>query len=188
MCKCHGWKKQQQTNSVLGRVVVKQPCVFSMGCVCHLAVALCAAAGLMKRPISIDFKNSSKWCGEFSKISTLQQEISDLLEASFLTSFNLSFYLIRLWNSKNPTSKCRAWNRHCCKTVSNWELIDKWVARNIKRREFFFSVCITLIFLLECVKKILTKFHFTDITFKDLSLPDLWYHFEVSLASLILCV
>ena len=63
-------------NSVLSRVIIQQPNVFSMGCVCHLA-ALCAAAGLKKLPLSIDdllidvyyhFKNSSKRCEEFSII------------------------------------------------------------------------------------------------------------------------
>ena len=63
-------------NSVLSRVIIQQPDVFSMGCVCHLA-ALCAAAGLKKLPLSIDdllidvyyhFKNSSKRCEEFSII------------------------------------------------------------------------------------------------------------------------
>ena len=63
-------------NSVLSRVIIQQPDVFSMGCICHLA-ALCAAAGLKKLPLSIDdllidvyyhFKNSSKRCEEFSII------------------------------------------------------------------------------------------------------------------------
>ena len=63
-------------NSVLSRVIIQQPDVFSMVCVCHLA-ALCAAAGLKKLPLSIDdllidvyyqFKNSSKRCEEFSII------------------------------------------------------------------------------------------------------------------------
>ena len=63
-------------NSVLSRVISKQPNVFSMGCVCHLA-ALCAAAALKRLPVSIDnllidiyyhFKNSSKRCEEFSVI------------------------------------------------------------------------------------------------------------------------
>ena len=63
-------------NSVLSRVISKQPNVFSMGCVCHLA-ALCAAAALKKLPVSIDnllidiyyhFNNSSKRCEEFSVI------------------------------------------------------------------------------------------------------------------------
>ena len=40
-------------NSVLSRVIIQQPDVFFMGCVCHLA-ALCAAAGLKKLPLSID--------------------------------------------------------------------------------------------------------------------------------------
>lgn len=40
-------------NSILSRVISKQPNVFSMGCVCHLA-ALCAAAALKKLPIPID--------------------------------------------------------------------------------------------------------------------------------------
>ena len=63
-------------NSVLSRVIIQQPNVFSMGCVCHLA-ALYAATGLKKLPLSIDdllidvyyhFKNSSKRCEEFSII------------------------------------------------------------------------------------------------------------------------
>ena len=40
-------------NSVLSRVRSKQPKVFSLGCLCHLA-ALCAAAVLKKLPVSID--------------------------------------------------------------------------------------------------------------------------------------
>ena len=60
-------------NSVLSLAIMQQPDVFSMGCVCHLAV-LCAAAGLKQLPVSIDnlliaiyypFKNSSKQCEEF---------------------------------------------------------------------------------------------------------------------------
>ncbi len=39
--------------SVLSRVILKQPKVFSLGCLCHLA-ALCAAAALKKLPVSID--------------------------------------------------------------------------------------------------------------------------------------
>ena len=63
-------------NSILSRVIIQHPDVFSMSCVCHLA-ALCAAAGLKKLPLStydllIDvyyhFKNSSKRCEEFSII------------------------------------------------------------------------------------------------------------------------
>ena len=61
-------------NSVLSRLIQKQPDVFSLGCVCHLA-ALCAAAGLKALPLSIDdllidifyhFKHSSKRCAEFA--------------------------------------------------------------------------------------------------------------------------
>ena len=60
-------------NSVLSRVRERQPNVFSLGCVCHLA-ALCATAALKKLPVSIDgllidvyyhFKHSSKRCEEF---------------------------------------------------------------------------------------------------------------------------
>ena len=61
-------------NSVLSRLIQKQPDVFSLGCVCHLA-ALCAEAGLKALPLSIDdllidifyhFKHSSKRCAEFA--------------------------------------------------------------------------------------------------------------------------
>ena len=61
-------------NSVLSRVIQRQPHVFSLGCICHLS-ALCAAAGLKKLPFSLDdflidifyhFKHSSKRCAEFS--------------------------------------------------------------------------------------------------------------------------
>ena len=63
-------------NSVLSRLTQKQPDVFSLGCVCHLA-ALCAAAGLKVLPLSIDdllidifyhFKHSSKRCAEFAMV------------------------------------------------------------------------------------------------------------------------
>ena len=63
-------------NSVLSRIRDRQPDVFSLGCVCHLA-ALCAAAALKKLPVSIDgllidiyyhFKHSSKRCEEFAKV------------------------------------------------------------------------------------------------------------------------
>ena len=62
-------------NSVLSRLTQKQPDVFSLGCVCHLA-ALCAAAGLKVLPLSIDdllidiyhFKHSSKRCAEFGMV------------------------------------------------------------------------------------------------------------------------
>ena len=55
-------------NSVLSRVRSKQPNIFNLGCLCHLA-ALCAAGALKKLPVSIDellmyiyyhFKHSSK--------------------------------------------------------------------------------------------------------------------------------
>ena len=63
-------------NSVLSRVIKQQPDVFSQGCICHL-VALCAAEGLKKLPLSFDnllidifyhFKHSSKRCAEFSMV------------------------------------------------------------------------------------------------------------------------
>ena len=63
-------------NSVLSRVLEKQPNVFSMACVCHLA-ALSAAAGLKTLPFSLDqllvdifyhFKHSSKRCQEFADV------------------------------------------------------------------------------------------------------------------------
>ena len=58
-------------NSVF-RLTQKQPDIFSLGCVCHLA-ALCAATGLKVVPLSIDdllidifyhLKHSSKRCAE----------------------------------------------------------------------------------------------------------------------------
>ena len=63
-------------NSVLSRVRAKQPDVFSLACVCHLA-ALCAASGLKALPFSVDdllidiyyhFKHSSKRWQEFADV------------------------------------------------------------------------------------------------------------------------
>ena len=70
-------------NSVLSRVRSKQPKIFSLGCLCHLA-ALCAAAALKKLPVSIDellidifyhFKHSSK---RYSEFSAIREEFSDI--------------------------------------------------------------------------------------------------------------
>lgn len=73
-------------NSVLSRVRSKQPKVFSLGCVCHLA-ALCAAAALKKLPVSIDellidifyhFKHSAKKYSEFTDIQAEFEDIKPL--------------------------------------------------------------------------------------------------------------
>ena len=73
-------------NSVLSRIKLKQPNVFSLGCLCHLA-ALCAAAGLKNLPISVDdllieiyynFKYSAKRVQEYSDILTEFSEIEPL--------------------------------------------------------------------------------------------------------------
>ena len=70
-------------NSVLSRLLEKQPKLFSLGCLCHLN-ALCAAAALKKLPVSLDdllvdifyhFKHSSKRCHEFNEI---QLEFSNI--------------------------------------------------------------------------------------------------------------
>ena len=70
-------------NSVLSRLRNKQPKLFSLGCLCHLA-ALCASAALKKLPVSIDnllidifyhFKHSAKRWSEFA---TIQAEFSDI--------------------------------------------------------------------------------------------------------------
>ena len=70
-------------NSVLSRILQKQPKLFSLGCVCHLA-ALCASAALKKLPVSVDellidifyhFKHSAKRWHEFNEI---QEEFSDI--------------------------------------------------------------------------------------------------------------
>ena len=39
--------------SVLSRIKLKQPNIFSLGCLCHLA-ALCAVAALKKLAVSVD--------------------------------------------------------------------------------------------------------------------------------------
>ena len=65
-----------RNNSVLSRLLNKQPKLFSLGCLCHLG-ALCAAASLKKLPVSLDdllidifyhFKHSSKRWHEFNEI------------------------------------------------------------------------------------------------------------------------
>ena len=70
-------------NSVLSRLRSKQPKLFSLGCLCHLA-ALCASAALKKLQVSIDkllidifyhFKHSAKRWSEFA---TIQAEFSDI--------------------------------------------------------------------------------------------------------------
>ena len=76
-------------NSVLSRVRSKQPKIFSLGCLCHLA-ALCAAAALKKLPVSIDellidifyhFKHSSK---RYSEFSAIREEFSDIVPLRIL--------------------------------------------------------------------------------------------------------
>ena len=63
-------------NSVLSRLLQKQPKLFSLVCLCHLG-ALCAAAALRKLPVALDdllidifyhFKHSSKRWHEFNEI------------------------------------------------------------------------------------------------------------------------
>ena len=70
-------------NSVLSRIIEKQPKLFSLGCLCHLA-ALCASVAMKKLPFSVDnllidifyhFKHSAKQCHEFSEI---QADFSDI--------------------------------------------------------------------------------------------------------------
>ena len=70
-------------NSVLSQLLLKQPHLFSLGCLCHLS-ALCAAAALKKLPVSLDellidiyyhSKHSSKRWHEFNEI---QLEFSDV--------------------------------------------------------------------------------------------------------------
>ena len=70
-------------NSVLSRLLLKQPKLFSLGCLCHLG-ALCAAAALKTLPVSLDellidifyhFKHSSKRWHEFNEI---QHEFNDI--------------------------------------------------------------------------------------------------------------
>ena len=73
-------------NSVLSIIKLKQPNVFSLGCMCHLA-ALCAVAGLKKLPVSLDdllidiayhFKYSAKRWTEYQEIRSEFSEIQPL--------------------------------------------------------------------------------------------------------------
>ena len=73
-------------NSVLSRIRQKQPNVFSLGCLCHLA-ALCAASGLKNLPVSVDdllidiyyhFKHSAKRTHEYSEILAEFDDIEPL--------------------------------------------------------------------------------------------------------------
>ena len=73
-------------NSVLSRIQQKQPNVFSLGCLCHLA-ALCAVAALKKLPVSLDellidiyyhFKHSAKRWSEYAEIQAEFSEIKPL--------------------------------------------------------------------------------------------------------------
>ena len=73
-------------NSVLSRIRDKQPQVFSLGCLCHLA-NLCSAAALKTLPISIDnllidvfyhFKYSAKRWEQFSEIQAEFEDVRPL--------------------------------------------------------------------------------------------------------------
>ena len=85
-------------NSVLSRIKQKQPNVFSLGCMCHLA-ALCAAAALKKLPVSVDnllvdifyhFKFSAKRWTEYSDIVSEFSEICPMRILKHCTTHWLS--------------------------------------------------------------------------------------------------
>ena len=76
-------------NSVLSRVREKQPQIFNLACVCHLA-ALAAASGLKALPFYVDnllidiyyhFKHSSKRCQEFAEVL---EDFEDILPVHIL--------------------------------------------------------------------------------------------------------
>ena len=72
-------------NSVLSRVRAKQPQVFSLGCLCHLA-NLCAVSALKTLPVSVvsliivfyHFKYSAKRWEGFSEIQAEFEDIKPL--------------------------------------------------------------------------------------------------------------
>ena len=71
------------SDTVWSRLHEKQPRVFTLGCLCHLA-ALCSVAGLKKLSVSIDvdifyhFKHSAKKWTEYSHIIEEFDEIRPL--------------------------------------------------------------------------------------------------------------
>ena len=97
-------------NSVLSRVRGKQPDVFSLACVCHLA-ALCAASGLKALPLSVDdllidiyyhFKHSSKRWQEFADVLKDFEDIVPMRVLKHCTTRWLSLEravkrLVQLW-------------------------------------------------------------------------------------------
>ena len=101
-------------NSVLSRLIHKQPKLFSMACVCHLA-ALGAAAGLKVLPLSLDqllidifyhFKHSSKRWQEFSDVLSDFEDIAPVRVLKHCTTRWLSLEratarLITLWPALN---------------------------------------------------------------------------------------
>ena len=101
-----------KNNSVLSRIKLKSPKVFSIGCTCHLA-ALCATAGLKRLPVSIDtilidisyhFKYSAKRWAEYAEIEAEFDDIKPLKILKHCTT---------RWLSLERCVKC---------------LIDKWPA------------------------------------------------------------
>ena len=73
-------------NSVLSRIHTKQPHVFSLGCLCHLA-NLCSVTALKTLPVAIDnllidvfchFKYSAERWKEFSEIQAEFEDIRPL--------------------------------------------------------------------------------------------------------------
>ena len=99
-------------HSVLSRVCSKQPKVFTLGCLCHLA-ALCAVSALKKIPLSIDnllidifyhFKHSSKRWTEFVDILAEFSEIKPLKVLKHCTTPRLSLqHCIRRLLEQWPT-------------------------------------------------------------------------------------
>ena len=85
-------------NSVLSRIKQKQPNVFSLGCMCHLA-ALCAVAALKKLPVSVDdflidisyhFKYSAKRWSQYTEIREEFSEMKPLKILKHCTTRRLS--------------------------------------------------------------------------------------------------
>lgn len=99
-------------NSVLSRIKLKQPNVFSLGCLCHLS-ALCAVAALKKLPVLVDdllvdvayhFKYSAKQCMEYEEI---RSEVSEIWPPTILKHYTTRWLSLE----------------HCIKRV-----IDQWPA------------------------------------------------------------
>ena len=150
-------------NSVLSRIQAKQPQVFSLGCLCHLA-NLCAVSALKTLPVSVDsllidvfyhFKYSAKRWEGFSEIQAEFEDIKPFRVLKHSTSRWLSLLrclkcLLHQW----PTLHCY-FDRQTEREPSD-DRVQR-VAKSLKSLEVQL-ICKFVLFALQPINKFTTVF------------------------------